>query len=496
MVAAALLIGALGVAFATSVSGQAFEHHADVTEAGQAYTIDWQQEDPGKLRLQFDPVDGAAEPTATMSLFSPDRELVGTYDMDADWRQLDYVIQTPGEHTLVVHEATGANIQILTEDDARADVEEAELDRDTVTLLEGQHQDLAYQLAIDADRDLAHMGVVFQGQASDLDLEVLGEDDQVILEAGAPALETQEAQALPTTLAPGELDESQLLVRLQAQSLNGTVALELLSFPAAQPEAVQLSTPADDDDGTEGNDTEAGNQTDANQSAEADWDPPVDGKVVTELEPDEPVAFEVAPGAEAVYLIGKDDRATATLYGPDDVVLDTVEISEDTDRAVVWDEDEDLVAIPVPVETDGEFVAMLSSSYDGLLFVADVDQTPEHRVLDLEAHEVTWDEVEEDRTLLISQETTTTGNQTLTGGLVAYSFETSMTDTHREVTLYGPDGEEIANGSSGAGSSFHDEICPEAWSVAGPAGDYTVEMESDSLLYSENTTATLVQYVR
>lgn len=498
LVAAALLIGGLGVAFATTVSGQAFEHHADVTDAGTAYTIDWRQEDPGKLRLQFDPVDQAAEPSATLSLFSPGHDLVGTYEMDADWRQLDYVIQEPGEHTLVVHKATGANIQILTEDDARADVEEASLQRDTVTLLEGERQAVAYQMAIDPDTRLAHMGVVFQGQASELAVEVLGQDDEIILEGSAPSLDIDQAQALGATLAPAELDQDQLLVRLEAQSLNGTVALELLSFPEEHPEVFSVHSQADGSNDTEeANDTESddGNGTEANQSAEASWEPPIDGVVVSELEPGTPVGFSVPAGVESVYLIAEDDCAYGTVYGADDQVIASQIISEE--EGMIWNEEENLVAIEVPVSQDGEHVALLTENHDpGKLFIPGIESADLVEARELEVEETTLT-FEQEASLFSGNESQSQATN-LTSGLIGFSFRTQDgADIAREISLYGPEGEELYSSTSMA-SSYGFRVVSDGYSqdgpVVGPTGEYTVETDGSSPTGSTIET-TLYHYV-
>ncbi|MDX1611729.1 MAG: hypothetical protein R3185_05120, partial [Candidatus Thermoplasmatota archaeon] len=210
-----------------------------------------------------------------------------------------------------------------------------------------------------------------------------------------------------------------------------------------------------------------------------------------------PMAFEVEAGLEQAYVIGEEGDGFFTLFGPDDEVVDLVVLDEESEGAIWWDEDEHLIAVPVSLTEAGEHVVVLRSYDGGFLFLPDVTEAPEHRELELATTDVELEPSEEESSLFVVSESTAEGNTTLDSGLVGFTFESHLLETRNEVTLYGPDGDQVAGASSEFGGFYH-EFCPDGqgFAAAGPAGAYHVVAEREGVFTGGNATVTLITYVR
>lgn len=489
---AALLLGGLGLALAGTVAGKDFERQGVITDAGSAYTLAWGGEE-GRLRLALAPVEDALAPSAQLSLFSPDRMHLGTFTLDATWPTLDYLVEARGDYALVVHQALDASLEVLAEDDAVVTLERTKMRTETIEVVAGVHEDgLVHQFALERGSRDAHLELDLEGTAENLHAEVLNSEGVVVLTAEAALFDTQADGVLVQTLSPEDLTPGSMLVRIKAESLNGTLTLVASGFPAPVRHVFTgLPAPGHDHDHDEDDEAHEGDEVHAESHRP-------DHVVVTELVPGEPVAFDVT--TDAVVVVTERYTAQAALFDAADRLVTFTEVGEDAEGAFVWDEEEGLYAVAIPVASEGEFVVVLFGSREGLLVLPGLTEAPAHRTLDVEALELTLgpDEEEEDEELLglplatIAREDSLNATVELPRGLVGFDVWASGVELEREVRLSGPDGE-IATEDE---SSFHNEICPDAVALAGSSGEYTVEVDRSALLSDGAVEISFLHYVR
>lgn len=488
----AVLLAGSAVALATNVAGQDYERQGEIDETGSAYAVDWDSEDAGKLRLSLDPADTAADPSAQVSVFE-DGERQGTYTLDEDWPRLDQRVEPSAEIAIVVHRALESEIDVLAEEGHEMGLERLELSTQSVELVEGENEAVRTQVALDVDRPLANLALNLDGDAEDLQVTALNEDDETVLEAQAATIDTSAGEQLVATLSPSSFEQGSMLVRVQVATLNGTLSLEKASLEAPTDNVVRVS---EDTSSSSANDTQETNDTQpTNTSEDAPASQPVLRKV-TDLEPETPTAVDVPDGVDALHIVAEDDCVTAVVYGPDDSIVATRMIAED-EGAREWNDSDDKhshkVVDDVPVDTTGEHVVLLDGHDGAELYMRLADGvTVDHR--ELEVTEVEGETSGNESRFLSSDNST--ANATLDGGLVGFSWHSNGADAHREIRLLGPDGETVYE-AEGVGAS-HLTIRDSEQNrdpLVGPDGEYTIETESRSV-YGQGISYTLFAYER
>lgn len=490
----AVLLAGSAVALATNVAGQDYERQGEIVETGSAYAVDWDSEDAGKLRLSLDPADSAADPSAQVSVFE-DGARQGTYTLDEDWPRLDQRVEPSAEIAIVVHRALESEIDVLAEEGHEMGLERLELSTQSVELVEGDNEAIRTQVALDVDRPLANLALNLDGDADDLQVTALNEDDETVLEAQAATIDTSAGQQLVATLSPSNFEQGSMLVRVQVATLNGTLSLEKASLEAPTDNVVQVS---EDTSSSSTNDTSTEEPNDT-QPTNTSEDAPASQRAltkITELEPETPTAVEVPAGVEALHIVADDDCVTAVVYGPDDSIVATKMIAED-EGAREWNgSDEDhshKVVDDIPVDTTGEHVVFLDGHDEAELYMRLADGvTVDHRELEVTKVE---GETSGNESRVLSSDNST-ANATLDGGLVGFSWHSNGADAHREVRLLGPDGQTVYE-SEGVGAS-HLTIRDSEQNrdpLVGPDGEYTIETESRSV-YGQGISYTLFTYER
>lgn len=513
---AALLLAGSGLALATNVQGQDFERKGELADPGDAYRIEWDSEDAGTLRLSMDPASDATSPSAIVSLFEGDERL-GTYTLDEDWPRLDQKVDARDRLVLVVHRTVDAEVDVLAEEGHPVDVDRVELATDNVELVSGDDEAVRTQIALDREDPFANLALTFEGDAEDLEVEVLNEADETMLEATAPRIDTREGQALSASVSPDAFETGSVLVRVTADTLNGTLGLDIQQLAVDNPHVVEADEDAKHDEGDAGDDEPAQanrtaeepddgqeNDTEKRETADTREEQSRDSSLrkITDLTPGDPVAVEVPAGVEALYVVGEEDCATAIAFDADDQLAGVAMLDRD-EGAQSWDEGEDeedhnasdKVVVSLPVEAPGEHVVLLEDSHDDGALYMDVDEPVDTRVLDtIEVEgQISSDD---DRMIGSSNGTNTSAEEALEGGLIGFSWRSDGVDIEREVRLVGPDGEALyeAHGASAGPIQVTTDGHQED-PLVGSAGDYTIETDSESAI-DRGMSYTLVTYER
>lgn len=498
---ATVLLAGSAVAIAASVQGQDFERKGVADAPGTAYEIEWDSEDAGKLRLLLDPADDATSPSAKISLFRS-AERIGSYELDDTWPRLDHQAEPGAEYTLIVHRAYQSEVDVLAEEGHPIDIDRVQLTSETVQLAEGEDEAIKTQIAIERDRPYANLALTFDGDAEGLEVIALNADDEPVLKATATRIDTSASEQLVATLHPDAFQASNLLVRVQADELNGTLGLQMDELVEPSDNVVTTETTTrstSEDNGTSSSTRDEGNATDGTGNGTQASGPEL--KRIADLPAGTPIAVDVPEGVSALHVVAEEDCGEAVVFGPDDSIEGIAPLSTE-DGAERWnssdDEDEhsrsssDEVVAEVPVSGPGEHVVVLANSWeDGALYMR-VDEAVDHRELDTKEIEGEIDG--ENRTLLTSS--SGTANETLTGGLLGFSWNSNGVDLKREVQLTAPNGDVLYSASGIAAdhvtvATDHDGTHP----LVGPDGGYTISTESQSAL-DRGLSYTLVAYER
>ncbi len=482
---AALLVGSGAVVFATQVQGQEFEHRGEIEAATAAYELDW-REDPGKLRLALSPADGAVSPAAQLSLFNPDGVHLGTYALDDAFGTLDYIVEDRGEYTLVVHRAVEADVSVLSERGHDIELTRTELVTTEIELVEGEHTSLAHQVALDRDQRDAHMSLALDGTATGLVVEALNADGETVLEAQAAEIDTSQDQILVPELTPEAFSQGSLLVRVSAESFNGSLALELATIETTADHVITISSHSEDEEENDEEPTSEENETSPEPDAEAE----VERTRVTELAPGVPVAFDVPEGVDHVYIVGQDRCGVGVLFSPSDEILGAVPFDED--EAAYTEENGSWAAMAIPTDGAGEHVAMVVDTHDpGYLVIPGAFESVDHRELEIAEINGT---LEGESGLLTRSSATTTAE--LPGGLLGFKWRSQGLSVDREVRLVSPNNETVydAHGISAAGYTVFSGGFGHS-DLLGPDGLYTIETEGSST-FDGRVSFELAHYVR
>ena len=503
-IAGVLLLGSVAVALSTTVAGEDFERQGAVTEAGTAYTLRWLDGEPGKVRFALVAHEEAVAPRAQLSLFAPDGAHTSTFTLDPAWPQLDHLLASRGEHRLVVHETVDASVEVLSEAGHVATLEPTVLDEEQLTVVEGEHEALAYQLAIERPARDAHIGLALDGTASGLTVEAFNAEGESVLSAAAAAIDTGAGERLLTSTQPDRFTEGALLLRVSADTFNGSLLVTFARFaddtvrhsftglplPFAPEAGEEDEEEADDDEADEGPD-----EADAREPEDGNTTVPdeIEGVTIADLERDLPVAFDAPAGLERVWVVAEQGCPTvATVFGPDDRIVASVEV-HDSDDAVEWDRGLYGVAIDLP--TSGEHVVLLSGVEEGFLFGEGLTVAPDARELDTQAIEAPLAVEDEERLLFIGTRSAV-GEVVLPAGLIGVVVHAQGLDVDRRVSVVDEAGEEVYT-SEGLTSPWRHEmgLTVGGASPVGHAGLYTVSVEATGVMASD-VAVDLVTYLR
>lgn len=490
---AALLAGS-AVAIASGVQGQDFEREGQLDATGSAYEIEWDSEDPGKLRLSLDPDDGATNPRALVSLIGPDGDRIGSYELTEQWPRLDQRVEAQSTYKVIVHRALDSEVDVLAEEGHPVSLERIELSTERVPLVDGDDEAIRTRVSLDREAAPVHLGLSLEGQAEDLQITALNEDDEPVLEASAQAINTSAGERLVGTLHPEALRAGSILVQIQADALDGSLGLRVAEISEGSPNVVEAHSSSSGQDTntstSSGNETTSSGDGNATDSAEQ-----IPLTRVAKLEPGTPVAVSVPEGVEALHVVAEEDCGEAVVFGPQDNVVGQAPLASE-EGAEAWngsddDSHEDRVVASIPVNATGKHVVVLANAWEeGALYMR-VQEPVDHRELNITEVE---GQTEGDGDLFGSSNGSS--EDAIDGGLLGFSWESQGADLHREVELTGPSGETLYHAEGmGAGSATvmydHNGTHP----LVGPSGNYTVTTEGQSAT-GEGISYTLYAYQR
>lgn len=464
---AALLLTAGAAVVATSVQGQDYERTAVVSEVG-AYEVEWESHEPGQLRLALSPDDGANSPEAVVSLVDGDGERIGTYTLTEEWPNLDHEVQPDETVTVLVHRAVEAEIQALHEEGHPVDWKERSLAERTVDLAEGDAEPVRTQVVVDLDRTPVHADLSLDGAVDGLEATAVNGEDETALEAYVDHADTEEGQALAPSVYPAALEADTLNVKLAAETLDGSLTLDLYTLEEQPAHVVEEESTSED---TEDADAEKEEETTSEDGADEEASTPTS---VAQLPPDTPVAVTVGDADSSLTVLGEEGHVVA--FGPDDTVVAAERLEHDGHEDDDYNDTSNATA-SIPVNETGEHVLVLRHADEPARLEAPADLFEESR--ELERVEVTG-EIEGDGGFAFGSNGS--AERTLDTGVFAFSWSAEGVDADREVRLEGPSGDTLyeANSSSVYGAEVT-TACPEhAEPFAGPAGAFTVHTESTS----------------
>ncbi len=480
------MLTAGAVAVATSVQGQDFDRHA-VAEGTQAYEVEWESADPGMLRLSLAPSENASVPTASISLVDEEEGVEGTYELDDEWPRLDVRVEPGEEPVVMVHETREAQLDVLVEEGHPVDWSPIDLATESQVLVSGDRERVNTQIVLDMDRVPVHMGLELDGLVDSLDLTA-SQEETTVLEATVDHADARAGHRLAPSLDPGAFDDGNVLVKVQADELDGELALTTYHLEKDTPHVVHENESNEDEPRDSKPDKEDGARE--QDRASADQRSPA-LQPLRNVTPGSPVGLALAEDQQ-LWLASEDEDARLVLFDPDDEVNTTLGFDETTPEEAPNGTHEDRSWASLDLESTGEHVLVLDARENAKLYAQAADRI-EHRGLD--RIEIQGHAAPNGSSLLSSS----SANETVQveGGVFGFSWTSQSIDVDRDVELVGPSGETLYEASAMSADrakiASHESAASDP--LVGPSGEYSVLTEATSV-HDEGIEFTLTVYER